>query len=153
MRAGSEITILSAMNRFIEALRHPQVWAVSVQLLILYCVAVALFYFVDWGNRSASASLRDGVVKNKASSQIFVLLASAAANGLGVFTFIFLSRRLDTVPRQAMIAVPFLLLVEKHVRSARENPAAKRMELLLAAGMTAGLLGGVLFLMRDCPVK
>jgi hypothetical protein len=141
------------MNKFIAALRHPQVWAVSVQLLILYCVAVGLFYFVDWGNRSAAASLKAGVAQNKASSQFFVFLTSAAANTLGVVTFVFLSRRLDTVPRQAMIAVPFLLLVEKHFRAVRAAPQTKRMELLLAAGMTAGLLAGVLVLMRDCPVK
>jgi hypothetical protein len=141
------------MDKAIEAFRHPNVWAVSVQLLILYCVSVALFFAVDSGNRSASASLKDGVKSGKALNQLFLFGLAAASNALAVLTFVYICRKLSTVPRLAMTGLPLILLVEKHVRAIRANPEQRRLELLLAAGVTIGIAGGMCALMRDCPFK
>jgi hypothetical protein len=141
------------MDKVIEAFRHPNVWAVSVQLLILYCVSVALFFAVDGVGRSVSQSLKDGVKNGKVPSQLFLFALPAASNALAVFIFVTLCRKLGSVPRLAMVALPLLLLVEKHVRSIRAHPEQRRPELLLAAGMTIGIIVAMFALMRDCPVK
>ncbi|MFI5350578.1 MAG: hypothetical protein ACHQ2Z_13610 [Elusimicrobiota bacterium] len=141
------------MDKLIEAFRHPNVWAVSVQLLILYCVSVALFFAVDSGNRSASVSMKDGIKNGKALSQIVLFALAAASNALAVWTFVFICNKLSTVPRLAMVGLPLLLLVEKHVRAIRANQEHRRLELLLAAGVTIGIAGAMFALMRDCPFK
>ena len=141
------------MDKVIEAFRHPNVWAVSVQLLILYCVSVALFFAVDGVDRSASQSLKERVKNGKAASQLFLFALAAASNALAVFVFVSLCRKLGTVPRLAMVGLPLLLLVEKHVRSIRADPEQRRLELLLAAGLTIGVIGAMFALMRDCPIK
>jgi hypothetical protein len=141
------------MDKAFGILHIPGGWAVSVQLLVLYCVAVGLFFAVDAGNRGASAPLRDGVKAGKASSRLFVFAIAAASNGLAVLTFVFVSRKLDTVPRLAMVGLPLLLLVEKHVRVGRAEPENRLRELLLGAGTAVGIVAAMFALMRDCPLK
>ena len=141
------------MDKVIEAFRHPNVWAVSVQLLILYCVSVALFFAVDGVGRSAAQSLKDGVKNGKGASQLFLFVLAAGSNALAVFVFVSLCRKLGSVPRLAMVGLPLLLLVEKHVRAIRTNPEQRRLELLQAAGVTIGIAGAMFALMRDCPFK
>ena len=141
------------MDKVIDAFRHPNVWAVSVQLLILYCVAVALFFAIDGGNRTASESLKKGVKGGSILSQAVLFLLAAASNALAVWTFVYLSNKLNTVPRLAMVGLPLLLLLEKHVRAIRASQEHRRLELLLAVGMLAGIVGAAMTLMRGCPLK
>jgi hypothetical protein len=141
------------MDKLIETLRHPAIWAVSVQLLVLYCASVGLFFSFDSVNRSATGPLHDGVAKGKASSQLALFGLAVVCNALAVWTLVYLCGKLDTVPRLAMVGLPLLLLVEKHVRAIRANRDQRRLELLLAAGMTVGIIGAALALMRGCPVK
>ena len=144
------------MDKLLESLRHPDVLAVSLQLLILYCVSVGLFFAVDTGNRAASDSMRDGLRSGNASSQLLLFAVAAVSNSLAVLTFIFLSKKLNTTPRLAMVGLPLLLIVEKHVRAIRADKADhanRRPELLLAAGVTVGIIGAAIALMRHCPIK
>ncbi|MFI5349325.1 MAG: hypothetical protein ACHQ2Z_07260, partial [Elusimicrobiota bacterium] len=53
------------MDKVIEAFRHPNVWAVSVQLLILYCVSVALFFAVDGVGGGGPAQQKEGRGKSR----------------------------------------------------------------------------------------
>jgi hypothetical protein len=141
------------LDKLIEVFRRPSTWTVSVQLLILYCVSVGLFYLVDAGNRSAAEPLKAGVRSGKALNQAVVFAVAAASNALAVLTFVFICRRVAVVPRLAMVGLPLLLLIEQHVRAARSHREDRRLEALLAAGMAIGIIGAVLALMRGSPLK
>lgn len=141
------------MDQLTAFLHRPDLWAVSIQLLILYCVSVALFFGVDAGNHGAAGSLKDGIKNGRIPQQLFLLATAAAANALAVLTLVFISKKLNTVPRLAMIGLPLLLLVEKHVRHVRHDKETRRPELLIGAGMTLGILGAAYVLMRGCPIK
>ena len=141
------------MDKIIAVLRHPQTLAVSAQLLILYCVSVGLFFAVDRGNRSAAESMGAGVKAGKPFSQLAVFFLANATNPLAVLTIVFICQKMAVVPRLAMVGLSRLLIVEKHVRAIRANREQRRLELLLAAGVTVGIIGAVLALMRGCPLK
>jgi hypothetical protein len=141
------------MDKLIDAFRHPSTWTVSVQLLILYVVSVFLFFIVDSGNRAASEPLKTSVKGGKALSQATVFVVAAASNALAVLTFVYICKRLNTAPRLAMVGLPLILLIEKHVRAVRADREHRRFELLLAAGMAIGLIGAVLALMSGSPLK
>ena len=140
------------MDKVIEVFSHPTVWGASVELLIMYCVSVALFFAVDRGNRSASEPLKGGIKSGKASSQLVLFGLTAASNALAILTFVFIGKKLGTVPRLAMVGLPLIFLVEKHHRAIRANQENRRLELLLAAGMVIGIIVAALALMRDCPI-
>ena len=141
------------MDKVIEILRHPNVWAVSVQLLVLYCVSVGLFFSVDSVDRSITGTMKGSVKNGSLPSQLAVFALATALNALSVWTLVFVSGKLSTVPRLAMVFVPFLLLVEKHARAARADREQRRYELLLASGVTVGILAAAFALMRGCPIK
>jgi hypothetical protein len=141
------------MDQVTAFLHNPDMRAISLQLLALYCISVALFFGVDMGNHHAAVSLKDGIKGDKVPPQLFVFAIAAAANALAVLTLVFVSKKLDTIPRLAMIGLPLLLLVEKHVRHARQDKENRRAELLIGAGMTIGILGAAFVLMRGCPIK
>jgi hypothetical protein len=141
------------MDKLIDAFRNPGTWTVSVRLLILYVVSVGLFYVVDGGNRSASEPLKEGVKNGNAASQAIVFVVAAASNALAVLTFVFICRKMNTVPRLAMVGLPLALLLENHVRAIRASREHRRLELLLAAGMAIGIIGAVAALMHGSPLK
>ncbi len=122
-----------------SALKQPGIWNVSVQLVVLYCVAVALFYAVHGIT---------GRLKKPAAS--FPL--SAALYAAGVYAFVFACGQVKTAPRLAMVAVPFVLTVETHVRAARREPSARAGALAGLAGAALGMAGAVYALMRGAPL-
>jgi hypothetical protein len=140
------------MDKIIDGFRHPAVWGISVQLLLLYVMSVGLFFVVDAGNRSASESLNEGVKSNKALNQLTVLCVAAASTALGVLTFVFLCRKLNTVPRLAMVGLPLVLLIEKRVRAGRADHEHRRLDQLLAAGAAIGIIAAVLVMMSGSPL-
>ena len=121
--------------------------------MILYCVSVGLFYAVDGGNRAAAGALKAGIRSGKALNQLALFALACASNALAVRVFVFISGKLATVPRLAMVGLPLLLLAEKGARAARADKENRRAELLLAAGMTIGIIGAAYALMRGCPIK
>lgn len=140
------------MDKATEIFRHPDVQAVGLRLLLLYCVSLALFFAVDRGNRSASEPLKDGVRNGRAASQLFLFALAVVSNVLAVLTFLFIGKRLGTAPRLTMIGLPLLFLVEKHLRAIRADRENRRLELILAVGTILGVLGAACALMRGCPV-
>jgi hypothetical protein len=123
-----------------SALKQPGVWNVSVQLVVLYCVAVALFYAIHAVTRR---------VKHPAAS--FPL--SAAFYAAGVAALAYACGQVKTAPRLAMVAAPLVLAVEAHVRAARAEPAGRAAALSGLAGAVLGMAGAAFALMRDAPLK
>jgi predicted metal-binding membrane protein len=141
------------MDKMIDLLRHPKVLPVDAQLLILYCVSVALFFAFDGAARSAAGTMKDGVRAGKAPQALAAFALAGAANALAAAALVFLCGKLGVVPRLAMVALPLLLLLEKHGRAARADKDRRRLELLLAAGALAGIVGAALTLLRGAPLK
>ena len=141
------------MNDVIAKLRHNELWTISVQLLVLYVVSVGCFLIIHEINLKITGSQRDAVAKGKVPSCLLVFVLALVSNALGVAGLDFLARQTGEAPRLAMVAVPFLLVLEKHIRHIRDTPKERRYNLLASAGVTLGMAGAVYALMRHAPLK
>ncbi len=141
------------MNEIIAKLHNNELWTISVQLLVLYVISVGLFLVIHEVNQKITGSQRDAVANGKVPSCLLVFILALVANALGVAALDFLARKTGEEPRLAMIAVPFILVLEKHMRHIRDTPQYRRYNLLTAAGVTLGMAGTVYALMRHAPLK
>ncbi len=123
-----------------NALRRPGIWNVSVQLVILYCVAVALFYLIHGLTR-------------RLRSAVPAFLAAAAANAAGVALVVYFCRQTHTTPRLAMVLIPLVFIVEAHLRRLRSEPGTRPAVWAGLAGAVLGLGGAAAALLRDAPLK
>lgn len=139
------------MEKLREAFRQPGVRSAGLRLLLLYSASIGLFYLVDAGNRSAAEPMKPGVRDGKLLNLAVVFLVAAASNALAVLTFLFLCRKTGVAPRLAMVGFPLLLLLEQHARLGRADRESRRLEALLAAGLTTGVVGAGLALLRGLP--
>lgn len=141
------------MNEIVAQMRHPELWVVSVQLLVLYVVSVTVFYGVDFVWSKIADGCRQKVAAGSGGHTALVLVAALAGNFIGVATLTILARKVNTVPRLAMVLVPMFLLVERHVRAQRANPADRRLRLLGALGVIGGMAAGMAVFMKGAPWK
>jgi hypothetical protein len=141
------------MDRLTEFFRHPNILSVSVQLLIMYCVSVGLFFSVSSVERTLSAPLKASVDGGKPLSLAALFALASVSNAVAVWAMVYLCGRLDVVPRLAMVGLPLALLAEEHVRAGRTHPETRRRESILAVGMAVGIAAAAFALMRGAPLK
>ncbi|MEK7389814.1 MAG: hypothetical protein AAB036_08945 [Elusimicrobiota bacterium] len=141
------------MNSVAEQLRNNELWTISVQLLILYVVTVALFLGAHAINQKVLASSKEAVSKGKASASALAFILFSAVNIMCVATLAYLARKTGETPRLAMVGVPLFLLLEKHVSAMRAVPEHRRFNMVAAAAVAAGALGGIFAFMPHAPFK
>jgi len=141
------------MNDLISKLKQPSLWTISVQLLVLYVVAVAIFFGIHAVVKKAEAALRDRVAKGEAGPSAGFALLAVALNFLGVVALVFITKKTGENIRMAMVGVPLFLIVEQHVRQLRNNPQERRLQLLGIAGVTLGIGAAVAAFMPHAPLK
>lgn len=141
------------MNDLIGKLKNNEKWTISVQLLVLYVVAVGIFLAAYEVCAKVLGSQKDKVNAGSMPLSLVTFVVPAAVNAAAVALLVFLAKTTGTQPRVAMVLVPLFLSLEKHVRAIRETPAERRYQLFSAAGVIAGMLGGVALLMKGAPIK
>ena len=137
----------------ISKLRRNEVWAISVQLLVLYVVSVGLFFGIHEVWRKLSDPQKDKIAGGARGPAVFVLLLAFALNFAGTAAFAKLAHKLGEAPRLAMIVVLLVLILEKHVRRLRGAPQERRFQLIGVAGVSAGILSAMYVFMRHAPLK
>lgn len=135
-----------------EAIKNPNGWTVSIQLVVFYCVALAIFELVHHLLKRMSESkiteLREG-----RGRETFIAFASALAlNFLAVGLFVLLGKWAAVQIRQAMILLPLLVITESYVKLMRADLANRRSYILGLAGSGLGLAGAYLLFLRSAPI-
>lgn len=117
--------------------------------LVLYVVAVALFLGIVSANLRVIEALTEGAKARKPSvAAAFALLITFVSNFIGAATIALLGKTSGTAARMSMIALPLLLVVERHARAAVKDAKDRAVHLSALAGSVAGLLSGAWFLLR-----
>ena len=141
------------MNDLISKLKQPALWTVSVQLMILYVVAVAIFFAAHAVQKKVGGALKDRVAKGEAGPSAGILLLAMLLNFAGVAALVFVTKKTGENIRMAMVGVPLFLIIEQHVRALRAHPQERRVQLLGAAGVAIGMISAVAALMPHAPLK
>ena len=139
------------MQELAKLTRHPGTWTLNVQLLILYVVAVVMFFVIHWGNLKATAPFA-GKGKGGAGPLAGVFVLAAGTSFIGLLTIVVLARKLGLVPPLAMAGLPLFLLLESHVRKLISSKDLVGFHLSGAAGVLAGMGSAAWIWMRPNPL-
>jgi|GEM_PF-2420601 len=124
-------------------------WAISLDLLLFYCVALAIFFSLHKLLRMASPRV---LAVRPRTPWVGATLAGVLAfvlNFLGVVVLVGSANISSVEPRQAMVFFPLLLIVESYSRLMREEPKNRRSHLIGLVGSVCGMAAAVFLLMRD----
>lgn len=141
------------MNDLMSKLKQPANWTISVQLLILYVIAVAVFFGGHAVQNKTEAALKDRLHKGAAGASIGLFLLALILNFAAVGALTVIAKKTGVDIRMAVVLLPLVLLVEQHVRRLRNSPQDRRAQLLGIAGVTLGIAAGVAAFMPDAPLK
>lgn len=126
------------------------VWGLSGPTLVLYVVAVALFMGILTANRRVIGALTEGAkARRPGPAAAFTALITLASNFIGVATIALLAKTSGASPRLSMVALPLVLLVERHLRAMRGAARTRGVHAAALVGGAAGLLGGAWALLRS----
>jgi hypothetical protein len=133
-----------------DILRRGDDWAISIQLIVCYLVAVALFFalhqFLVRAGKSLLSPTRGG--KGKAN---FLPLAAAAliANFAATAVVVFIANSVGVAPRLAMILVPMFLISESYTKALVNDRPGRHSYLVGVLSSAAGMIIAMVVLMRD----
>lgn len=135
-----------------EVIAKPDYWAVSMQLVVYYCVSLAIFFGAHYLLKLHASSMAQDLREGKKKALLVALVSALALNFFGVAALVLLGDATKVPIRQAMLLVPIFLIVEAYVkmlRNDRENKAAHWMGLL---GSAAGMASAGYWLLRGAPL-
>lgn len=122
--------------------------------LVLYVVAVALFVGIVSANLRVIEALTEGSKARKpAIAAAFTLLITFVSNLIGAATIALLAKNSGTAARMSMVALPLLLVIERHGRSAVKDQKDRGAHLAGLFGSVAGLASGAWLLLRGVAVQ
>lgn len=135
-----------------DAMQNPSSWSISIQLVVFYCVALAVFesahYYLNLWSKSMGEGLRAGRQR-----ETWTALASAlGVNFLLVALFVLLGRRFDVQIRLAMFLLPLFVIMESYVKRMRADLVNRRSYLLGLGGSVLGMLSAGLLFLRNAPI-
>ncbi len=131
-----------------QVIASPEHWAISIQLVVFYCLALVIFFGVHHLLKLHASSMGQDLRDGKKKALATALLAALALNFFGVVAFVMLGEVTKVPIRQAMLLVPVFLIIEAYVkmlRNDRENKAAHWIGLL---GSAAGMASAGYWLLR-----
>src|SRR5262245_11823457 len=122
--------------------------------VVLYVVAVAIFVGVVTANLRVIESLTEGAKARKPGvAAAFAAFITFVSNFIGTATVALLAKTSGTPPRMSMIAIPLLLIAERHVRAAIRDAKDRTVHLCALVGSVAGIVSGAWFLLRSAVVE
>ncbi|MDP3543337.1 MAG: hypothetical protein Q8T11_12785 [Elusimicrobiota bacterium] len=135
-----------------EALQNPSGWSVSIQLVVFYCISLAIFetahHLLKRMSNSKAAELRDG----RRRETLIAFASALALNFLAAGMFVLLGKWAAVQIRQAMILLPLFVITESYVKLMRADLVNRRAYLLGLAGSGLGLAGAWLLFLRSAPI-
>lgn len=135
-----------------DALQNPHGWMISIQLVVFYCLALAIFeaahYYLKLLSKSKAAELREGRQRETWTA----LAAALALNFVIVAAFVLLGRSVGVQIRQAMLLLPLFVIMESYIKLLRADAANRRSYLAGLSGSALGLAGAGLMFLRSAPI-
>lgn len=135
-----------------EALQNPSGWSISIQLVVFYCISLAILevvhHLLKRMSKSKAVELRDG----RRRETLIAFASALALNFLAVGLFILLGKWAAVQIRQAMILLPLFLIAESYVKLMRADLVNRRSYMLGLAGSGLGLAGAWLLFLRSAPI-
>lgn len=134
-----------------EIMRNPSDWAISIQLVVFYCVSMAIFFGAHGLlKRFARKTGSKAAEERPRTTQI---LSALALNFCGVALLVLLGRAADVQIRLAMVFLPLLCVLEAYVKLIRADMPNRKAYFAGIAGTTAGMVSAALLLLRGAPVQ
>ncbi len=122
--------------------------------LVLYVVAVAVFLGVAAANLRVIESLTEGAKARKPGvAAVFATFITFVSNFIGAATIAMLAKTSDTPARLSMVALPLLIVLERHARAAIRDAKDRTVHLCALAGSFGGILTGAWFLLRPVAIE
>lgn len=128
-----------------QVLDNQSDWAISIQLVVFYCVALAIFFGVH--------ELLKRFVRPKQGVMATATLAALALNFLGVAVLVLLGGAAGVKIRMAMVIFPLFLILESHVKQLRANPSDRRACFADMIGSAAGIASAAYLMLRGAPIQ
>lgn len=135
-----------------EVMRDPSDWAISIQLVVFYCVSLAIFsgahdLLKRAFARPSAAQLKEGRPYATAA------LCALALNFCGVALLMLLGRTAGVQIRLAMVLLPLLVVLEYYVKEIRADAANRKSYFAGAAGSVAGMVSAAFLMLRGAPLQ
>lgn len=135
-----------------DALENPSNWSISIQLVVFYCVALAIFEFVHLYLKRSSKSMSGGLREGRYRETGIAMAAAVVLNFLGVGALVLLGRSVHVQIRQAMVLLPLFVIMEAYMRLLRADAVNRRAHVTGLAGSALGLAGAGLLFLRHAPI-
>lgn len=135
-----------------QVVASPDHWAISIQLVLYYCLSLGIFYGAHWCLKLASNSMGEDLRAGRAKALSAALFFALALNFFGVAALVMVGKATAVPIRQAMVLVPLFLIIEAYVgllRSDRENRLGHWAGLV---GSAAGMAGAGIMMLRGAPL-
>lgn len=125
------------------------VWALSGPVLILYVAAAAIFLGILSANLKVIVALTEGArARTPRAAAAFTAFITLVSNFIGVATVVLLGQTSGASPRLSMLALPVLLLAERHVRHAVRHARVRGAHVAGLLGGLAGIAAGARLILR-----
>lgn len=135
-----------------DALQDPSSWTISIQLVVFYCLSLAIFEGVYYLLKLASKSMAEGLRAGRSRETALAFSSAVALNFLGVAALVLLGRSVQVQIRQAMVLLPLFVITEAYVRVLRSGAVDRRSCLVRLTGSSLGLAGAGFLLLRHAPI-
>lgn len=135
-----------------DALQNPESWSISIQLVVFYCVSLAIFEFAHFYLKRLSGSMSGGLREGSPRETGIALASAVALNFLGVAALVLLGRSAQVQIRQAMVLLPLFLIMESYMKLLRADAVNRRSYITGLAGSALGLAGAGFLLLRHAPI-
>jgi len=135
-----------------EALRNPDGWSISIQLVFFYFVALAAFESAHYYLNRWSQSMGDGLRAGRRKETLTAFASALGGTFLLVALFVLLGRVTGVQIRLAMFLLPLFVIIESYVQSMRADLVNRRSYLLGLGGSVLGMLTAGLLFLRQAPI-
>jgi hypothetical protein len=127
-------------------------WTISLQLVLFYVIALAIFFCLHAVLKRSSLKLMAVPESQRKKRTAWTILIAFATNFLGVVLLVWLADRADIQARLAMVGLPLLLILEAYVKLLRSQPRNRPSHWSGLIGSSAGMVIATFFLLRGAPL-
>jgi hypothetical protein len=135
-----------------DALQNPGGWTISIQLVVFYCISLAIFEVIHYYLNRSARPLAEALRSGRPRETWTVFLSALGLNFVGAGAFVLLGKLTQVPVRQAMFFLPLFVISESYVKLMRDAPADRRSHLLGLTGSGLALASAWLLFLRDAKI-
>lgn len=135
-----------------DVMQNPGDWAISIQLVVFYCVSLAIFSGAHELLKRAFPPPTAAQLKDR-PPYATAALSALALNFCGVALLTLLGRTAGVQIRLAMVLVPLLVVMEYYVKEIRSDAANRKSYFAGLAGSAGGIVSAAFLMLRGAPIQ